>query len=107
MKVRLVLSLCMAALFAFGSASATDAGVGSNPYLALGDSIAFAFIDQAGYEYYYPTNFVGYVDWTRASASLHTSRLGLCGTVARHKKGRQPPIQDTGREWSRGTSITA
>jgi lysophospholipase L1-like esterase len=82
MKARLVLSLCMAALFAFGSASATDAGGGSNPYLALGDSIAFAFIDQAGYEYYYPTNFVGYVDWTSLASSLNPANASCPGETS-------------------------
>ena len=53
----------MIAFFALASASAKDSRGSSNDYLALGDSVAFGFIDQAGYEYYYPTNFVSYADY--------------------------------------------
>jgi lysophospholipase L1-like esterase len=33
------------------------------PYLALGDSVVFGFITQAGFEYGNPENFVGYPDY--------------------------------------------
>lgn len=81
MKTRLVLSVCMVALFALGSASAKDPA-GSSPYLALGDSIVFAFIDQAGYEYYNPTNFVGYADWTGLAVSLNPADAGCPGETS-------------------------
>ena len=80
MKVRLILCACLTiALCAAGPAAATDAGGGSGPYLALGDSVVFAFIEQAGYEYYYPTNFVGYADWTGLTLSLNPVDAGCPG----------------------------
>jgi len=82
MKPRLVLSLCVIALFALGSASAANPVGGSSPYLALGDSIAFAFIDQAGYEYYYPINFVGYVDWTSLASGLNPANASCPGETS-------------------------
>ncbi len=78
MKVRLILSVCvMLVLVALGSASATNPAGGSNVYLALGDSVPFGYIDQAGYEYYYPTNFVGYGDYTSLTLSLNLEN-GAC-----------------------------
>src|SRR5271165_3634396 len=77
MKLRLIFSaFVMVALFALGSASAKDAATSSNNYLALGDSVAFAYIDQAGYEYYYPTNFVGYADYVGLTSSLNLADAG-------------------------------
>ena len=80
MKVRLIFGVCvMIALFALGSASAKNPADSSNDYLALGDSLVFAFIDQAGYEYYYPTNFVGICRLHRLNIELETSGCGLSG----------------------------
>jgi lysophospholipase L1-like esterase len=80
MKVRLILGVCMMiAVLALGSASAKDPRGSSNPYLALGDSVAFGYIDQAGYEYYYPTNFVGYADYTGLTLSLNPADAGCPG----------------------------
>ena len=41
--------------------------------------MAFGFIDQAGYEYYYPTNFVGYVDYAGLSLSLNVADAACPG----------------------------
>ena len=80
MKVRRIFGVfLMIALFALGSASAKDRGGSSNNYLALGDSVSFGYIDQAGYEYYYPTNFVGYADYTGLSLSLNVADAGCPG----------------------------
>jgi lysophospholipase L1-like esterase len=80
MKVPGIISvLLLLALFAPGSAWAKDTGSGSNDYLALGDSVAFAFIDQAGYEYYNPTNFVGYGDYAGLTLSLNLVNAGCPG----------------------------
>jgi len=80
MKVRLILCACMViTLFALGSAAAKEPAGGSGPYLALGDSVVFAYIEQAGYEYYYPTNFVGYADWTGLALSLNPADAGCPG----------------------------
>ncbi len=42
---------------------------GERSYLALGDSVAFGYIIQAGYEYINPENFVSYADY--AARTLH------------------------------------
>lgn len=83
MKARLILSFCvMVALVAPGFASATVPAGSSNDYLVLGDSIAFAFIDQAGYEYYYPINFVGYADWTGLASNLNPVNAACPGETS-------------------------
>lgn len=80
MKVRRSFSVVlMIALFALGSASAKGPGGSSNDYLALGDSVAFGYIDQAGYEYFYPTNFVGYADYDGLALSLNVVDAGCPG----------------------------
>jgi len=78
-KVRLIASLWLIALFAFASAAARDSGDGHKNYLALGDSVTFGYIDQAGYEYFYPTNFVGYADYVGISSSLNLADAGCFG----------------------------
>jgi hypothetical protein len=80
MKVRPIFSLLLViAGFALGSASARDSGSSSTNYLALGDSVTFAYIDQAGYEYYYPTNFVGYADYLDLTLSLNSADAACPG----------------------------
>jgi lysophospholipase L1-like esterase len=74
-----ILVLVTIALLAFGSASARDRSGSSNDYLALGDSIAFGYINQAGFEYFNPVNFVGYPDWTSLTLSLDLANAGCPG----------------------------
>ena len=45
------------ALLVIGTASQADPG---HPYLALGDSVSFGYITQAGFEYRNPDNFIGF-----------------------------------------------
>ncbi len=72
MRVRSIFSFfLLIALFALGSASAKDPAGSSTDYLALGDSVPFGFIDQAGFEYYNPTNFVAYADYAGLTLSLN------------------------------------
>jgi lysophospholipase L1-like esterase len=49
-----------AALLVTGAASQADPG---HPYLALGDSVSFGYITQAGFEYQNPANFIGFPDY--------------------------------------------
>jgi len=71
MKAREVLGvLLLTTAVLIGSALADNGG--GNNYLALGDSVTFGYIDNAGYEYLYPTNFVSYSDYVGI-----TSRLDL------------------------------
>jgi lysophospholipase L1-like esterase len=51
----------------------------ANPYLGLGDSVPFGFINQAGFEYYNPENFVGYPDWTGIVLGLSTANAACPG----------------------------
>ena len=54
------------ALLVIGTASQADPG---HPYLALGDSVSFGYITQAGFEYRNPDNFIGFPpmsDWRSA-----------------------------------------
>lgn len=45
------------ALLVLGTASQADSG---RPYLALGDSVSFGYITQAGFQYRNPDNFIGF-----------------------------------------------
>jgi lysophospholipase L1-like esterase len=56
-----VVAACALALTIAGEGAPVAAGPGpDHPYLALGDSVVFGFITQAGFEYRNPDNFVGY-----------------------------------------------
>ena len=49
----------------------------NRPYLALGDSVVFGFITEAGFEYVNPANFVGYPDYV-AQARRFTAVNASC-----------------------------
>lgn len=72
MKLRATLLIVLTtSAFALGSAWAqAPVNSSTNSYLALGDSIAFGYILNAGYEYYYPANFVSYADYDSLGFSL-------------------------------------
>lgn len=59
------------------AAWADDDKDGHRPYLALGDSVVFGFITQAGFEYGNPDNFVGYPDYAARLLQL-TSTNAAC-----------------------------
>src|ERR1700730_18216902 len=46
-----------------------------HPYLALGDSVVFGYITQAGFEYGNPHNFVGYPDYVSQALRLSTTKV--------------------------------
>jgi len=50
--------------------SAKQAGNANAPYLALGDSVAFGYIRDAGFAYVNAENFVGYPDYVAAALSF-------------------------------------
>jgi lysophospholipase L1-like esterase len=57
--LRVIAYVCLvAATFVGGTAAARDRDVA----LVLGDSVAYAYIDSAGYEYINPGNFLGFAD---------------------------------------------
>ena len=67
------------AFFAAGSALAKGPAGASNEYLALGDSVPFGYITQAGFEYYNPENFVGYPDWASLAFGLDVANAACPG----------------------------
>jgi lysophospholipase L1-like esterase len=73
MKLRTtLLVLLMISGLTFGYAVAKDPASGTNnSYLALGDSVTFGYIVNAGYEYYYPANFVAYGDYDGLTFGLN------------------------------------
>lgn len=60
-RVRTVLFVLCLVLAAAGAAMPSESS--PRPYLALGDSVVFGFITQAGFEYVNPENFVGFPDY--------------------------------------------
>ena len=74
-----VFALGSAASDRAGSSKASSAAGGSSEYLALGDSIPFGYIAQAGFEYYNPENFVGYPDWTGIALGLDDANASCPG----------------------------
>lgn len=81
MKSRtLFVVLLVVLVFAVGSAIAKDpANNSSNSYLALGDSVTFGYINSAGYEYYYPQNFVSFGDYDSLAFSLNLANAACPG----------------------------
>lgn len=67
------LGLVAASALGLSAGSAPATAVGAGPaYLALGDSVVFGFITQAGFEYGNPNNFVGYPAYAGADMKLDT-----------------------------------
>ncbi len=78
MKSRTLVVVLISLSLAAGSALAKDpANNSSNNYLALGDSVTFGYIENAGYEYYYPQNFVSFADYDSLGFSLNLAN-GSC-----------------------------
>ena len=55
---------------------------GGRPYLALGDSVSFGFITNAGFEYVNPENFIGFPDYVGQTLKLHTSNAACPGETS-------------------------
>lgn len=52
------------------------------PYLALGDSIDFGYVTQAGFEYVNPTNFIPYGDYLSTTFHLNEVNAGCPGETS-------------------------
>ena len=63
-----LLILC---LLVTGASAAMPSESSPRPYLALGDSVVFGFITQAGFEYVNPTNFIGFPDYVGRDLRLN------------------------------------
>ena len=53
--------------------------IAKHPYLALGDSVSFGFITQAGFEYVNPANFIGFPNYIGAATKLATINAACPG----------------------------
>ncbi len=73
-SILLILSNSVA-LFAADSAA-------RRPYLALGDSVNFGFITNAGFEYVNPENFIVFPDYVGQTLKLHTSNAACPGETS-------------------------
>ena len=60
---------------------ATDSAAG-RPYLALGDSVSFGFITNAGFEYVNPENFIGFPDYLGQTLKLQTNNAACPGETS-------------------------
>jgi lysophospholipase L1-like esterase len=70
-------ALAAAAVFLIAGGPAQ--GAPGHPYLALGDSVSFGFITQAGFEYGNPANFVSYANYVGNDLRLTTTNAGCPG----------------------------
>lgn len=57
-------------------------GAAGRPYLALGDSVTFGFITNAGFEYVNPENFIGFPDYVGQALRLLTSNAACPGETS-------------------------
>jgi lysophospholipase L1-like esterase len=57
-------------------------GTAGRPYLALGDSVSFGFIVNAGFEYVNPENFIGFPDYVGQALKLRTSDAACPGETS-------------------------
>lgn len=76
---------CLASIVLVLSSStalrAADDEIG-RPYLALGDSISFGFIANAGFEYLNPNNFIGFPNYVGQELELNTSNAACPGETS-------------------------
>jgi lysophospholipase L1-like esterase len=61
------------------AAAAPSAAPGEGAFLALGDSVVFGFIEQDGYAYVNPDNFVGYPEIVGRTLGLNTANASCPG----------------------------
>lgn len=87
---RLCSIVVMISFLAVLSASAEQPGASPN-YLALGDSLPFGYISQAGFEYVNPENFVGYPDWLSIGLTLSEANAACPGETTGSFLSTQAP----------------
>jgi lysophospholipase L1-like esterase len=61
------------------SSAAMPSEPSPRPYLALGDSVAFGFITQAGFEYVNPNNFLGFPGYVGSALKLSDTNAACPG----------------------------
>jgi lysophospholipase L1-like esterase len=75
----LAVLLAVVTVWASPAAWAEDNRDAHRPYLALGDSVVFGFITDAGFEYGNPDNFVGYPDYAARTLRLTSTNASCPG----------------------------
>lgn len=83
-RASLAIGLAAAAAFLVGNTTrsavvAAEEHDAVRPYLALGDSVAFGYITNAGFEYINPENFVAYADYVSNALDLHVTNASCPG----------------------------
>ena len=68
-------------LFASSALFASD-DTSARPYLALGDSVSFGFITNAGFEYVNPENFVAFPDYVGQALKFSTNNAACAGETS-------------------------
>jgi lysophospholipase L1-like esterase len=68
-------------LFASSALFASD-GASARPYLALGDSVSFGFITNAGFEYVNPENFVAFPNYVGQALNFSTNNAACPGETS-------------------------
>ena len=68
-------------LFASSALFASN-GTSVRPYLALGDSVSFGFITNAGFEYVNPENFVAFPNYVGQALKFSTSNAACTGETS-------------------------
>jgi lysophospholipase L1-like esterase len=63
-------SLLLVCLVVVMASTAMPSEPSPRPFLALGDSVVFGFINNAGFEYVNPANFIGYPDYAGRALKL-------------------------------------
>jgi lysophospholipase L1-like esterase len=71
--------LLVSALVIAAASAAMPSEASPRPYLALGDSVTFGFITQAGFEYGNPDNFIGYPDYASRALRLDNTNAACPG----------------------------
>jgi lysophospholipase L1-like esterase len=76
LRVASILSILSSSVVLFA------AEVARRPYLALGDSVSFGFISNAGFEYVNPENFVGFPDYVGQALKFDSSNAACPGETS-------------------------
>ena len=71
MFLRVRTLLLLVTLVVASASAAMPSESSPQPYLALGDSVVFGYITQAGFEYGNPTNFIGFPDYVGRDLRLN------------------------------------
>ncbi len=91
MSLRRIMSLLVVVFITVGLAYAQQPAGTSPDYLGLGDSVAFGYIAQAGFEYVNAQNFVGYPDWLAIGLNLDEANAACPGETTGSFLSTQAP----------------